>query len=490
MRQLATFLILCSMASVAAAVSVSSEFFAPVRTFKMTVSNPDTVMRHITKVGVRSRAHGNFGCLSDSTALIPLADYPISFSVESEETLIRADPTIRLPPGSSANFSLSLYPHVTGACGEWSAQITPIVVFDDGTRVETPAQTITEQDLEEKRNHDPQRDEVLQGLNHRNADLRLQSLRQLGQVGLDRTTIEGKVRLAFQDPDARIRSEAYRQVSPLNVQVLTPDMIKRFAMIPLPAQPTQTRQANSAELLELCRAFTMLPATGAEDALLGVLTHPNFIYPAPLGEVLLKIRTPAMPARLMHALDAHRAWASALPEASASAESPKLATRYDILLKTLIEYRDVSSVALLKSLMVPSQNRRTTRVILTSVLALTDSDHRVQDPFVLAFRDVAHGFMNDTWGDDRQNLREPAMLLSARVSGDSAEQGTLLRAGLRDRSPHVQLAAAREAAALALTSMAPEILQSYRGSDASLRPYFCNALTALGAKCHEQGGSP
>jgi HEAT repeat protein len=488
MRRLATFLILCPIVPVAAGSSISSEFSAPALVFKLTVANPDTVMRHVTKVGVRSRAHGNFGCLTESAALLSLADYPISFSVTREETLTDADPKIVLPPGSSAAFTVSLYPHATGACGAWSSDVSAIVVFDDGTRLETQAASIGERDLEVLRTRNPQRDEVLQGLNHRNVDLRLQSLRQLGKVGLDRVTLEDKVRLALQDPEPRVRSEAYRQVAPLNLQTLTPDLIKRFALIPLSAQPAQTRQANSAELLELCRSFTMLRAAGAEDSLLAVLTDPNFLYPEALGEALQKIRTPAMPSKLMQVLASHRAWASALSD-DVSAEGPKLATRYDILLKTLIDYRDVGSVSLLRSLLSPPQNRRTARVILTNVLALTDATHRVQDPFVLAFRDVARRFTNDPWGDDRENLREPAMLLSVRASDDRAEQIPLLRAGLRDRSPHVQLAAAREAAALTLTSMAPEILKSYRNSNESLRPYFCNALTALDAKCHEQGES-
>ncbi len=104
-------------------------------------------------------------------------------------------------------------------------------------------------------------------------------------------------------------------------------------------------------------------------------------------------------------------------------------------------------------------------MILNGLLALTDTDRRVQDPFVLAFRDVARDFMSDTWGDDRQNLREPAMLLSARMLDDPAEQVTILRAGLRDRSPQIQVAAAREAAALGLPSMTPEILKRYSASD-------------------------
>ena len=240
----------------------------------------------------------------------------------------------------------------------------------------------------------------------------------------------------------------------------------------------------------MCRSFTRVRAAGAEDELLAVLVNANFMYPEALGEALRKIRTPAMPGKLVRVIDSHRAWASLSPDGAVSAEDPKLATRYEILLKSLIEYREVGSVALLKSLMVPAQNRRTARVILDDVLALTDGDHRVQDPFVLAFRDTARGFMSDPWGDDRQNLREPALVLSVRASDVPAEQVALLRAGLRDRSPYVQLAAAREAASQGLAAMAPDILRSYAASDGSLRVYFCNALVALNAKCEAQGGAP
>jgi hypothetical protein len=490
MHRLATFVVLCALAPVAAGASLSSEFSGPALVFKLIVANPDTVIRHVMKVGVRSHAQGNFNCLTESKTLISLADYPISFAVTREETLMDADPKISLPPGSSAAFTVSLYPHATGACGPWSSDVSVIVAFDDGTRLETATASIDESDLEALRTRNPQRDDVLQGLSHRNAELRLQSLRQLAKVGLDRVTLEDKVRRAFQDPDSRIRSEAYRQVAPLDLQTLTPDLIKRFDLIALPMQPTQTRQANSAELLELCQSFTVLRAAGAEDSVLAVLTNPNFSHPEALGDALPKIRTPAMPGRLMHVVAAHRTWASALPDDAANSDSPKLATRYHILLKNLIEYRDVSSVPLLKSLLIPPENKHTARVILSSVLALTNATHRVHDPFVLEFGNVARGFMKDPWGDDRHNLREPAMLLSVRALDDPAAQIPLLRAGLRDRSQYVQLAAAREAAALGLTSMAPEILQNYRGSKRNLQPHFCNALAALNVKCNEQGASP
>jgi hypothetical protein len=218
MRKLAMFFFFCSLVRLATGNNLSSEFSGPTLVFKLTVSNPDTATRHVTKVGVRSRAHGNFGCLTDSTTLIPLADYPISFSVEHAETLVRAEPIIEMQAGSSAQFTVSLYPHATGACGPWSSEVSVIVEFDDGSRLETPAQTIGEQHLAKRRTRNLQRDEVLQGLRHINADLRLQSVRQLGKIWLDRVTLEDKLRLMLQDPEQRVRSEVYRQITLLNLQ--------------------------------------------------------------------------------------------------------------------------------------------------------------------------------------------------------------------------------------------------------------------------------
>jgi hypothetical protein len=468
MRRVASILIFLSAMPAAFGATISSEFSEPAMVFKLTVSNPDTVMRHVTGIGVRSRASGSFGCLNNATGLISLADYPISFAVDQPETLIKADPRIRLPPGSSAFFSVSLYPNAAGACGPWSSVVSVIILFDDGTRLETESRTIDAARVEAKRTRNPERDEVLQSLSHRNVGLRLQALRQLGKAGIDRLTLETKVRLAFEDPDSRVRSEAYRQAAALQLQSLAPDLIGRFAQISVPREPEPARQASSTELFELCQAFTTIRAAGAEDGLLAATTNPNFVHADALGDVLRKIRTPGMPDKLRHAIQAQH----------------PLAPRHDALLKALIAYRDVDSVPLLKSLLT---DKRTAWVVLSNVLAQTEASRRVQDPFVLAFEAPARRFLQDAWGTERQNLREPAMLLAVRASDDAAKQTPLLQAGLRDHSRYVQVAAAREAAALGLTSIAPEIRASYLKSEAAFRPHFCNALTALRATC---GDSP
>jgi hypothetical protein len=476
MRRLSILLLLLSIAEVASAAKISSEFSRQTLLFKLTVSNSASVVRHVTQIGIISNARGRFECLNNATTLFVLADYPIMFPVDRNETLTKADPPVSLPPLSSARFTVSAYPNAAGACGPWSADVHVVVVFDDGTRLENRSETITEADLETLRIRKPDRDDVLQSLSHKHVGLRLQALKQLGQVDIDRLTLETKIRLAFADPDRAVRQEAYRQAAALNLNTLAPDLIARFGKIPLSPQEAPARQADSEELLNLCQTFKIIRAVGAEEGLISTLTNPNFVYAEQLGEVLQKIRTPAMPAKLGGALTAHRGWAS-------DAASPSLAARYAILLKAFIAYRDIDSVPFLESLMTQGGNERTKYVILTNMLAQTDATHRIEDPFVLRMRAASREFINDPWGDERQNLREPAMLLTVRGFDKATEQLAVLKQGLRDKSAYVQLAAAREAATLGLTAMVPAIQDIYRAADAGLKPYFCNALTTLHATC-------
>jgi hypothetical protein len=135
-----------------------------------------------------------------------------------------------------------------------------VVVFDDGTRLENASETITEADIEALRIRKPERDEVLKSLSHKHVGLRLQALKQLGKVDVDRVTLETKIRLAFDDPDRLVRSEAYRQAAALNLNTLAPDLLARFGKIPLSAQEVLTRQAASEELLDLCQTFKSIRA--------------------------------------------------------------------------------------------------------------------------------------------------------------------------------------------------------------------------------------
>jgi hypothetical protein len=181
-------------------------------------------------------------------------------------------------------------------------------------------------------------------------------------------------------------------------------------------------------------------------------------------------------------LEAHKDWA-AIREEPVGGEGPMLAERYEELLHALISYRDPKSVGLLLSIMSDQRNNRVTRVILDELANLTDSSRLTQDPFVMGFRHFALSRLNDQWGDERQNLREPALILAVRTSSNRIDSEKLLQSGLRDPSVYIRLKAAEEAATLGIKTLTPNIREAYRLAPAHLKSYFCEAIERMASTC-------
>lgn len=462
---------------------VSSEFKSATLVFKLTVSNPSSAPKHVVKVGVASDAHGTFRCLVGGRPQIYAADYLVRFHVTQRETLIDADPPLPLPPKATATFTISLYPNDSGACGYWYTDVNAIVLFDDGTRLTTPAERIDSDQVAAVAYKKPEREEVLAELRHRDPRLRLQALGQIAKVGLDPITAETVLRAKYSDPNRRVRSAAYTQSAEMKLTRLAPDLIARFDQVPGTVESVEEQNAYSNELLSLCDATADIHATDAIDKVLEVLTNRAFVFPILLQKDLDKLRSPQMPRKLIAVLEKYRDWAAAEQEPG-PARGPQVTTRYDVLLEALVSYRNLESVPLLKSIMSDAKSKRTARSILRYLVELTDANLITQDPFVLAFHEVALAFVNDPWGDDRQNLREDALILAVRTSNRPDESEALLRAGLRDPSVYVRRSGAKEAAALKLTSLAPEVRRAYQSAPEEFREDFCKVIQTMGATCN------
>lgn len=476
------FLALFVVAMNAVAQPISKEFNRATLVFKLTVSNPSTTPRHIVKVGVLSDARGEFKCVSAASALSALADYPIHFHVKQPETLIVADPLLAIPPKESAMFTISLYPNATGSCGPWYSDVRAVVLFDNGTRLESSSERIDGSDVAAARKRDPSREEVIAALRHRSADLRYQALQKVSNVNLDPITLETLVGARLEDPVRAIRREAYKKVGELRLVKLERALIDRFGKIPKGNPSSDTFQEYSAEVLDLATALLTLKSIASIDKILDVFVDPDFSYHGLLAGEIEKFQSPAMSAKLQLRLKNHIPWA-ALDAEQFGSRGPDNGGRYQALLSTLIPYRDSSSVNLLKQIMKDPANRHATRTILVYVLKLTDGSSLVQDPFVLAFHEPALAFAEDAWGDARINLRESAAILAVRTSPSTGQQQTLLRSALNDSSIYVRLKAAEEAALLNHKSLLPEVKNAHRTSSKNLQEYFCKPLIRLGGTC-------
>lgn len=127
-------------ASYAAGERVETE--KSVLRFTLTVANPSDRPRLLTKVGVRSEYHGALCFSSEAQPLPVVADYQIIFSFSEKETVVSAEPPIRIPPHDFAKFTISIAPVVTGICAGSArsvfADVSVFAVFDNDARVITP----------------------------------------------------------------------------------------------------------------------------------------------------------------------------------------------------------------------------------------------------------------------------------------------------------------------------------------------------------------
>ena len=236
----------------AAKAQMFSEFERAALIFTIAVANPSSAPRSIVQVGVRSRAHSTFNCLSGAHGLISLADYPVAFHVSKPETMIDADPILALPPKEIATFTISLYPNATGSCGYWSSIVSAVVKFDDGNTLETPSEMIDARQVESVRVRSPKREEVLGLAAHRSPMLRLQGIEKLPAVNVDTITAESVLRARYSDPVPDVREAAYAQSAAMKLTGLVPDLIARFDVVPKPK--AGDRDSYSGELLSLCKA--------------------------------------------------------------------------------------------------------------------------------------------------------------------------------------------------------------------------------------------
>lgn len=468
-----------TFASSVGAQSISKEFDRATLIFKLSVSNPSTTPRHMTKVGVLSNARGEFQCLSAASGLLPLADYPIYFHVRTPQTFINADPILVIPPKESAAFTVSIFPNATGSCGYWDADVRVVALFDDGTRLESPSERIDYRDVEAARRRDPSRDEVLAGLQHRYPQLRYQALDRLSSLSLDTITQETLVAARIADSNQMVRENAYGVAAQLKLNRLEPALLERFSKIPKGNRSQGELQNYSSEALDLSRVLLQFKSLRALDRIFDVYVDPDFEYSGLIAEEINKFQTPETLAILKARLRKHVAWA----QLESEDREPDNGGRYQNLLSDLIAYRDLSSVNLLKDIMSDPVNRPATRITLRYVLNLTDKMTLIQDPFVLAFHETALKYANDPSGDERNNLRESASILAVRTSKSTSQQQSILRTALKDSSIYVRLAAAEEVAVMKLRALLPEVEHAYQSSNDNLRKYFCEPLTTLGGTC-------
>ncbi len=438
---------------------ISAKFEKPSLIFDMTVSNPSTTdTRYLVKIGVESRPTGITACpgagAGEGRALLSLADYPIIFSVRARETMVVADPPLELPRGSAARFTISLYP-VAAPCGNWTSTVRAIALFDNGSRVYSEPEKINRQDVRERKK-DFNQEEVLSFLKHRSSLFRIQGLKLLPKVDIGLDAVLPLVRTKLNDPVRQVRIEAYAIAAEMNLTPLIPDLIKRYPKI-FTHTPTDDNWRYDQEVADLLGALGEMKADSAVDLLIAALMDQRVEDFEVAQEALKKLSGGLVISKIPAILEKYSAWAKEKPcPLDLHAPCPEHIKRLESLLDVLISFHAISSVDLIKGLMI--SKREYVRLVLERLEFATttiEESEVVRDPFFQSFRSLAH-----------QNVRSPS---------------AMTRASLNDSASAVRGRSAETVGRLELYGLAPLLYAKYRIALGDEKLDMCQALVQLDA---------
>jgi HEAT repeat protein len=429
-------------------------------TFDITVHNPNRQKtRHVTKIGVRSRtAPQAFTCLGEATALFPLADYVVRFRPGVAETTVSADPPLAMPPQSSARFKVGLYPDDRDACGGWSASVSVLVSFDDGTVLTTPEQVITAADLKAASARGLSPGELRLAVAHRDPLVRE---RAVAALPVDPKEAVEYLRLLLNDPNPDVRINAYGAIAARSLTALGPELIRRFDQL-----------SDGTEAAALVTAVGELRDETAIPKILQLLETPDPASIPAIIDALKNMRDRRLIASLLNFLEARPEWRRQEMWMTAST----LAARR--IVSIVIESRDRAAIPQLSALIGQTSNELLRDDVLSQLEALPAAD---------ATASFLHGFepvLEKLLADKRATARRAAfrVLLKAVATDREAARRVLLE-GLHSEDSGLRVDACSAAERLAITAVASTVAEVGRQGGEFNRQRCCAAASNLGSPC-------
>ncbi len=481
----ASFLLLTSHVALSKVELVSSELDRSTLVLKLTVHNPDTAARRVVEMGVNQDVAGGIKCghTGSEPKVRSLADYRIEFSLMGvQQSLVRADPLVLIPPGENLSFTLALSPDTGGVCGNWSFEVNGLAVLDDGTKLKTAKTIINSDDFKAALNRNSTRTEVSALLQHRDHILRIKGIEKLNAKDFDVATLESALAAGLDDPNPWVRTTAYKKIASLKLLGFEPALRAKLQRLARPKNRDE-RNDYSSEAMRLVDALVEMKSMGAADQILDLIENRDFNFSISLGSSLQMLQSPAVLAKIIDRLNKNKAWASVPDKKNGPDEEDGEAKRYLELLRALISYRDPSTLPLLKSIMEKPENRPAVRSIMHAFINLTRFSPQAEDPFLRNFLQYAEKYLSDDGKDDKVNVRGTALILFVSTTSDPHKKVRLLRNALKDSSVSVRLDAAKVAGALKLKELVPELRRAHKLAGDKQKDYFCEPLKQLDETC-------
>jgi hypothetical protein len=194
--------------------------------FDFTIRNPNDIPVYVVSIGLKNEPLSPRHCKGYTRLKIPFADYVIEYDINtSDETIVKADPIIRIEKNEVKRVSISALPIAAGYCDQWATKVSAFLRLDDGQRINSDSHTITSRDARQFAINTPSDQTIVDALEHRHPQLRIQGIEQLVGSTIDTKSKEILLKHKLNDPDQYVRMAAERAAGAAHLNGLVPDLI-------------------------------------------------------------------------------------------------------------------------------------------------------------------------------------------------------------------------------------------------------------------------
>jgi hypothetical protein len=339
--------------------------------FDITVKNRSNTPAVLVQVGIRSKLrYGSFKCLGGATTLLPVAKYIVAFDVSKEETIINAHPPVEIEPGHAARFTLGYVPDAAHACGPWEAHIFGILKFDDGEKLYSTVEQLTDSDVRMHNKLPVNAKDIQEALKDGDPNVRKVGVSRLPDSAIDNASRMHLLEIALRDENRNVRIEAARAAGALGFRDLSPVIITLLQ-----------RTNDNSEMIAYSDALGLLKASNATDTLIAAIADLGFENSSRPADALIRLEQADVPKKLRPLLTEHREWAQ-------TGASERQMTHYLAICIVLLRYHDMESLPLFKILLTQPRFSRIADRFIDEVRPLLAVDQRLQDPFLSAFTEL------------------------------------------------------------------------------------------------------
>lgn len=425
--------------------------------YSFTFQNEYNYPIYIIKVGAIGQVNfGDLNCSPTKWVPDPVADYTVDLPPYSDTVFINAIPIKAIYPQETVSFSVAVIPPIAAACDAWAIDLSALVKFHFGYTFQSSSELVMSQDIETLAVNPYTDQELINMLNSPDPATKIDAISKLKFSGLDKQILANHLGNKLKDRDVHVRIAATTAIKDLKITSLNNDLISNLFSSP-----------DYNERLTLIQVFGKMKDPALVDPLISRILNGDTIEAGLASKSLIDMGLFEVCNKVRFLLQKHETWAG-----GSAVEKSKLVN----LTRIVIRYKDMTSIPILKKLLVSEASDVFVRhTILMDLASLIDKYQVVNDKFILSFRDVVESFLNNK--DDF--VRYNALNLYCASDADARDKSKVIKKALKDTEYHIQCRAAVWAGELGYNEFLVDIQVMCKAAEGPEYTEICEALTKL-----------